>query len=89
MPTDMSMRIGPVLLLGSLAALGGCVQGPDYERPGVAVPDDFRFQDATASFEADTEVWWQAFDDPTLERVSPTNGALPGSLVRWRLACAP
>ena len=61
------MRIGPVLLLGSLAALGGCVQGPDYERPGVAVPDDFRFQDATASFEADTGVWWQAFDDPTLD----------------------
>jgi multidrug efflux system outer membrane protein len=63
----MSKRIGPVLLLGSLAALGGCVQGPDYERPAVAVPDDFRFQDATASFAADRGVWWQAFGDPTLD----------------------
>jgi multidrug efflux system outer membrane protein len=63
----MSKRIGPVLLLGSLAALGGCVQGPDYERPSVAVPDDFRFQDATASFAADEGVWWQSFGDPTLD----------------------
>src|SRR5688572_29514688 len=63
----MSKRIGPVLLLGSLAALGGCVQGPDYARPAVATPDDFRFQDATASFEADQGVWWQAFGDPTLD----------------------
>jgi outer membrane protein, multidrug efflux system len=66
-PTQMSKRIGSVLLLGSLAAIGGCVQGPDYERPVVAVPDDFRFQDATASFEADQGVWWQAFGDPTLD----------------------
>jgi len=63
----MSKRIGPVLLLGSLAAIGGCVQGPDYERPTVAVPGDFRFQDATASFEADQGVWWQAFGDRTLD----------------------
>jgi multidrug efflux system outer membrane protein len=63
----MSKRIGPVVLLGSLAALGGCVQGPDYERPGVAVPDDFRFQDASAPFAADQGVWWQAFGDPTLD----------------------
>src|SRR4029079_18471896 len=52
--TRMSKRLRSVLLLGSLAAVAGCVQGPDYERPTVAVPQDFRFQDATASFEADT-----------------------------------
>jgi len=63
----MSKRIRSVLLLGSLAAVAGCVQGPDYERPTVEVPQDFRFQDATASFEADTGVWWQAFGDPTLD----------------------
>src|SRR6187431_1603811 len=66
-PTRMSKWIGPALLMGSLAAVTGCVQGPDYERPQVAVPDDFRFQDATASFEADTGVWWQAFGDPTID----------------------
>jgi len=66
-PTRMSKRIGPVLLLGSLAAVSGCVQGPDYERPVVAVPDDFRFQDATAPFEADAGVWWQGFGDPTID----------------------
>lgn len=66
-PTQMSKRIGPVLLLGSLAPLAGCVQGPDYERPAVAVPDEFRFRDATAPFAADPGVWWQAFGDPTLD----------------------
>ena len=63
----MSERIRSVLLLGSLVAITGCVQGPDYERPAVAVPQDFRFQDATAAFEADTGVWWQAFGDPMID----------------------
>ncbi|HEU4651858.1 MAG TPA: efflux transporter outer membrane subunit, partial [Croceibacterium sp.] len=27
---------------------------------------DYRFQDATAAVEADPHVWWNAFDDPTL-----------------------
>jgi multidrug efflux system outer membrane protein len=63
----MSKRIWPVMLVASLAALGGCVQGPDYERQVIAVPDEFRFQDATASFAADQGVWWQAFGDPTLD----------------------
>src|SRR5688572_23385481 len=63
----MIKRIRPALLLGSLAATAACVQGPDYERPTVAVPDEFRFHDATASFAADDGVWWQAFGDPTLD----------------------
>ena len=63
----MSKRIGPVLLLASFAPLAGCVQGPDYARPEVAVPDDFRFGDASASFAADQGVWWQAFGDPALD----------------------
>jgi len=54
------------LLAGSLAATAACVQGPDYERPELAVPDDFRFQDATAAVAADPHVWWHQFDDPTL-----------------------
>src|SRR4029079_14953496 len=61
----MIKRIGHILLMASLVA--ACVQGPDYERPTVAVPDSSRFQDATASFAADSETWWRGFDDPTLD----------------------
>ena len=63
----MRKHAGHFVLAGLLLASTACVQGPDYQRPAVEVPDDFRFQDATASVEADTRVWWDAFDDPTLD----------------------
>jgi multidrug efflux system outer membrane protein len=62
----MRKRVGHLVLAGALLATAACVQGPDYERPVVEVPDDFRFQNATASVEADTHVWWDAFGDPAL-----------------------
>lgn len=62
----MRMQAEHLVAAGLLLATAGCVQGPDYQRPVVAVPDDFRFQDATATFEEDARVWWDAFDDPTL-----------------------
>ncbi len=47
-------------------ALVGCAVGPDYHRPTVDVPGDFRFADqkATASFNPD---WWAQFNDPVLD----------------------
>ena len=60
-------RIG--WLLCSLSVLGGCVQGPDYVKPAVAVPDSYRFSDNSASImvpEADAE-WWHAYNDPNLD----------------------
>jgi multidrug efflux system outer membrane protein len=63
----MRKRVGHGVAVGLLLATASCVQGPDYQRPTVAVPDDFRFQDATASFEDDAEVWWDAFGDPVLD----------------------
>jgi multidrug efflux system outer membrane protein len=62
----MRTRIGRFILAGSVLATAACVQGPDYERPVVAVPDDFRFQDATAAASADSRVWWDAFGDQSL-----------------------
>jgi multidrug efflux system outer membrane protein len=63
----MRNQVGPLLVAGLLLATAGCVQGPDYERPAVAVPDDYRFQNATAPFQGDTRVWWGAFGDPELD----------------------
>src|ERR1041384_617252 len=47
-------------------ALAGCAIGPNYKRPTVDVPGDFRFvaYQSTNSF-ADLP-WWEVFKDPIL-----------------------
>ena len=45
--------------------LAGCVMGPDYERPEVAQPGEFRSQIAPADANSFADLaWWQVFDDP-------------------------
>jgi multidrug efflux system outer membrane protein len=53
----------------SLASLiGGCVQGPDYVKPTVEVPNAYRF--ATRPVQPDSQTvqqaWWNGFQDPGL-----------------------
>ncbi|MBO9518509.1 MAG: efflux transporter outer membrane subunit [Porphyrobacter sp.] len=49
-------------------ALAGCVMGPDYERPEVAQPGEFRSQIAQADANSFADLaWWQVFDDPALQ----------------------
>src|SRR4051812_33014561 len=49
--------------------LSGCVQGPDYVKPTVDVPGQYRF--AGAPIPPDEAVagqaWWVGFGDPTLD----------------------
>jgi outer membrane protein, multidrug efflux system len=54
--------------LGSMlcALLAGCTVGPDYVKPQVDAPEQYRFQDAAARDTANTE-WWKQFDDPVLD----------------------
>jgi multidrug efflux system outer membrane protein len=52
--------------LAALAALGGCMVGPDYQRPEVTAPGAFRYEPGAAAHTADTE-WWKAFGDPVLD----------------------
>ena len=61
----MRRRIGIVLALGA-AALAGCVVGPDYKRPEVAVPKTFLYATADAVDSSDT-LWWKQFGDPVLD----------------------
>lgn len=46
----------------------GCTVGPDYQRPQVQLPADYRFQlsPAEAASYADLS-WWAAFQDPALQ----------------------
>jgi outer membrane protein, multidrug efflux system len=54
------------MITGILAA--GCTVGPDYVRPEVGAPEQYRFLDAQANELANTQ-WWQQFHDPTLDEL--------------------
>ncbi|HSD54733.1 MAG TPA: efflux transporter outer membrane subunit [Burkholderiales bacterium] len=51
--------------LAALSVLGGCMVGPDYQRPEVPIPATFRYEPQAAQ-DAETE-WWKAFGDPVLD----------------------
>lgn len=61
----MRMRRASVVLLISL---GGCAVGPDYERPEIDTPEDYREQiDQGATFA--NASWWNVFQDAELNRL--------------------
>jgi multidrug efflux system outer membrane protein len=51
--------------------LGGCLVGPDYSRPEVEIPKNFRYEIAEAQNTADTQ-WWKQFNDPVLDELIAT-----------------
>lgn len=52
-------------------ALAACTVGPDYERPRLAPPAAYAYDDGTqtATTQADLASWWQQFGDPVLDRL--------------------
>ena len=63
------MRGALSIVLVSFCTWGGCVLGPDYERPEVDKPHAFRAQPDAGAEEAslaDLE-WWELFDDAHLK----------------------
>ena len=57
-----------VIILLAVVLLGGCAVGPDYKRPGIDVPQNWRFEEKEAKDLANT-AWWQQFDDPALNEL--------------------
>ncbi|MDR5754699.1 MULTISPECIES: efflux transporter outer membrane subunit [unclassified Caballeronia] len=53
-----------VLVIAPLA-LGGCLLGPNYEKPAIETPPSYRFASTEATQIVDT-VWWEQFNDPAL-----------------------
>jgi multidrug efflux system outer membrane protein len=49
-------------------ALSGCMVGPDYEKPEVDTPAEWRYQVTDAADTVNT-AWWQQFDDPVLDQL--------------------
>jgi multidrug efflux system outer membrane protein len=55
------------LLLLALALLAGCAVGPNYQRPAVDAPAQFRFTENQNTNSFGNLPWWQVFQDPILQ----------------------
>jgi multidrug efflux system outer membrane protein len=55
----------------ALLAASGCVQGPDYQQPKVAIPPSYRFGDQAYQIASPTEsqAWWISFGDPVVDQL--------------------
>jgi NodT family efflux transporter outer membrane factor (OMF) lipoprotein len=55
--------------------LNGCLVGPNYHRPSVPVPTDYKelagWSVAAPAADAPKGDWWTAFDDPLLDTLEP------------------
>ncbi len=53
-------------ILICLAILGGCAVGPNYKRPAVQSPENFRFTENQTTNSLGDLPWWKVFKDPIL-----------------------
>jgi multidrug efflux system outer membrane protein len=59
------------LTLALAVFLGGCMLGPDYQRPPVDVPATYRYAEEAAKDVSNT-AWWEQFQDPVLNTLIHT-----------------
>jgi len=56
------------LCVAAGALLSACAVGPDYKRPEIESPKDWRIEDPKAAEVANTR-WWEQFGDPALNQL--------------------
>ena len=64
---DAGIRFGGFFLIILLALAAGCAVGPNYKRPAVNSPDNFRFAESQATNSFADLPWWEVFKDPMLQ----------------------
>jgi multidrug efflux system outer membrane protein len=67
--TDPTLMMKAAPALAAVLLLAGCMLGPDYKRPELTVPGQFRAEPSQSEISpsaADT-AWWQQFGDPQLD----------------------
>jgi multidrug efflux system outer membrane protein len=65
--------IGLVLGIGCITLLSGCATGPDYKRPTVESPAQFRNAPDAASTKSFADLpWWDVYKDETLKALIDT-----------------
>src|SRR5262249_42900679 len=52
--------------VASLVLLAGCKMGPEYERPAVETPENYRGQTTTTNESIADQPWWEIYQDPAL-----------------------
>ena len=62
-------KVASFLGIGATLVLTGCLVGPDYQRPSVDVPGDWRWKVAEPSDDVPRGDWWTVFEDPLLDLV--------------------
>ena len=62
----LAVPTGLVVTMTLAALLAGCMVGPDYVRPKVDTPAQYRFQFREVQETANTR-WWRGFNDPVLD----------------------
>ncbi len=55
-----------ILTTIAVLLLAGCMVGPDFQKPAVATPEQFRFADPKAVAAVNLK-WWELFNDPVLD----------------------
>ncbi len=56
-----------VIMITLLALVAGCAVGPNYKRPAVNTPDNFRFASTQTTNSLANLPWWEVFQDPMLQ----------------------
>jgi NodT family efflux transporter outer membrane factor (OMF) lipoprotein len=67
------MRLKLLSLSAALIVLAGCTVGPNYRRPQVPLPDQFRGAPSTAAVSLADTKWQDLFNDPTLNQIVATS----------------
>ena len=58
-----------ILILTLIAVcMAGCAIGPDYKRPGIDVPESYRYEPDKVAETANT-LWWKQYNDPVLDQM--------------------
>ena len=58
---------GGLLPMMALFLVAGCAVGPNYKRPAVNAPDNFRFAESQTTNSLADLPWWEVFKDPMLQ----------------------
>ena len=58
-------KLSKIVALMIIVFFTGCAMGPDFKKPVVETPDNFRFSDSKSK-EIVNLKWWELFDDPVL-----------------------
>jgi multidrug efflux system outer membrane protein len=58
-------KLAEIVTLVIIISFTGCAMGPDFKKPVLETPDNFRFSDSESK-EVVNLNWWELFDDPVL-----------------------